>query len=59
MFSTNQAASLQFHPAHPAALYTSTSARCYCQSTIRLRTDGQWTHGAVQGIYCRARDLYA
>lgn len=48
-----QAASIQFLPAEPVAPYTRTTARCRCASTITLRTDGVWWHGARQGIYCR------
>ena len=50
--TTTQLASLQFNPATPVAMYTSTSARCWCGATIMLRTDGYWTHGAVVGLYC-------
>lgn len=49
-------ASIQFIPAEPVALYARTSARCWCESTITLRTDGVWWHGAHQGIYCRERE---
>jgi len=50
---SEQMASIQFLPAEPVAFYTRTSARCRCESTIMLRTDGYWTHGARQGLYCR------
>lgn len=48
-----QMGSMQRLPADPVAPYTNTAARCRCQSTITLRTDGIWWHGASQGIYCR------
>lgn len=43
--------SIQLIPAQPVMLYSSTTARCWCQDTITLRTDGQWMHR--QGMYCR------
>lgn len=53
MASTTTLGSIQLNPAMPAHLYSSTTGRCQCGDTITLRVDGQWTHGAVQGIYCR------
>lgn len=46
---------IQNTPAQPVAFYNvaGTVARCWCQATIKLRVDGEWTHGAVQGLLCR------
>jgi hypothetical protein len=52
--------SVQRTPAQPVALYSSTTARCWCQATITRRVDGEWHHPATPGnsagIYCRETD---
>ena len=41
--------------ATPVAHYTSTSARCQCQATIRLLRTGEWSHRTPTGwdLHCR------
>jgi hypothetical protein len=52
---------IQNTPAQPVCMYTSTSARCWCGATIKLRTDGLWTHASAptslypRPLYCRER----
>lgn len=44
--------SIQLTPAQPEMQYSAITGRCVCGDTIKLRTDGFWTHGSGR-TYCR------